>query len=241
MTDYNSPVRCMVAIVDRGRGERVAALCRARRAPLQMVLLGHGTASAEVMDYLGLDEPEKDVVLGLVPGPLARPLLDELSAALDFSRPGRGIAFTMPLSGISAAANPCTVEGGARTEINVEKEASPMAEDSRFELIISVVEHGLSGDVMDAARKVGAGGGTVVRARGLGGEEAQRFLHITIQPEKELVLILALAAQKQAIMKAICGEVFARTGERGIAFSLPASDVIGLHLSRLTGADGAAE
>ena len=29
-------------------------------------MLGHGTASAEVMDYLGLDEPEKDIVLSLV-------------------------------------------------------------------------------------------------------------------------------------------------------------------------------
>ena len=58
MTDFISPVRCMVTIVDRGKGDRVVDLCRARHVAVQLVMLGHGTASAEVMDYLGLDEPE---------------------------------------------------------------------------------------------------------------------------------------------------------------------------------------
>ena len=78
-------------------------------------------------------------------------------------------------------------------------------------------------------------GGTVARARGLSSEEAEKFLHITIQPEKDVVLILTAAAQKQSIMKAICNEAFARTGERGIAFSVPVSDVTGLDLARLAG------
>ena len=75
MTDFISPVRCMVTIVDRGKGDRVVDLCRARHVAVQLVMLGHGTASAEVMDYLGLDEPEKDIVLSLVPGALVAPLL----------------------------------------------------------------------------------------------------------------------------------------------------------------------
>lgn len=235
MTDFHSPVRCLAVIVDRGRGEQAARLCRARRASVRLVLLGHGTASAELMDYLGLDEPEKELVLCLVPDTLVAPLLSELSAELGFSRPGRGIAFTLPLSGISAAANDLTDAGAARAGIPMEREDLSMADTNRFELIVCVAEHGMSGEVMDAARAVGATGGTVLRARGLGGEEAERFLNITIRPEKEVVLILAAAAQKQAIMKAVCAEVFSRTGERGIAFSLPVSDVTGLNLARLTG------
>ena len=79
MTDFISPVRCMVTIVDRGKGDRVVDLCRARHVAVQLVMLGHGTASAEVMDYLGLDEPEKDIVLSLVPGALVAPLLADLT------------------------------------------------------------------------------------------------------------------------------------------------------------------
>ena len=226
MTDFISPVRCMVTIVDRGKGDRVVDLCRARHVAVQLVMLGHGTASAEVMDYLGLDEPEKDIVLSLVPGALVAPLLADLTLALGFSRPGKGIAFTVPLSGISAAANRQTDGGRVRAEINVEREVPPMTENNQFELIISV---------MAAAKTAGARGGTVARARGLSSEEAEKFLHITIQPEKDVVLILTAAAQKQSIMKAICNEAFARTGERGIAFSVPVSDVTGLDLARLAG------
>ena len=184
MTDFISPVRCMVTIVDRGKGDRVVDLCRARHVAVQLVMLGHGTASAEVMDYLGLDEPEKDIVLSLVPGALVAPLLADLTLALGFSRPGKGIAFTVPLSGISAAANRQTDGGRVRAEINVEREVPPMTENNQFELIISVVEHGMADDVMAAAKTAGARGGTVARARGLSSEEAEKFLHITIQPEK---------------------------------------------------------
>ena len=111
-----------------------------------------------------------------------------------------------------------------------------MTENNQFELIISVVEHGMADDVMAAAKTAGARGGTVARARGLSSEEAEKFLHITIQPEKDVVLILTAAAQKQSIMKAICNEAFARTAKRrGIAFSVPVSDVTGLDLARLAG------
>ena len=155
MTDFISPVRCMVTIVDRGKGDRVVDLCRARHVAVQLVMLGHGTASAEVMDYLGLDEPEKDIVLSLVPGALVAPLLADLTLALGFSRPGKGIAFTVPLSGISAAANRQTDGGRVRAEINVEREVPPMTENNQFELIISVVEHGMADDVMAAAKTAG--------------------------------------------------------------------------------------
>lgn len=235
MKNYRSPVCCLVTIVERGKGTLAAQLCRLHRGSLLLAALGHGTASAEIMDLLGLDEPEKDVIFCLMADSAIPMLMAELSAALGLGMPGRGIAFTIPLSGISAAANGLMDGGALRAALNREREDPLMADANRFELIYCVAERGTSEEVMAAARTAGAGGGTVLRARGLGGEEAQKFLHITIQPEKELVLILTAAAQKQAIMKAICNDVFARTGERGIAFSVPVNDVTGLNLSRLTG------
>lgn len=235
MKDYRSPVCFLVTIVDRGKGALAAHLCRSHHGHMPLVALGHGTASAEIMDLLGLDEPEKDLVVCPMADSAVPMLMVELTAALGLGMPGHGIAFTIPLSGISAAANGLTDGGTLHAAINREREEPFMAEKNRFELIFCVAERGMSEEVMAAARTAGASGGTVLRARGLGGEEAQQFLHITIQPEKEIVLILALATQKQAIMKAICSEVFARTGERGIAFSVPVNDVTGLNLARLTG------
>ena len=100
---------------------------------------------------------------------------------------------------------------------------------SHHELIVVIAEHGFAADVMDTARGAGARGGTVVRGRSLAAEEAQKFLHITIQPEKDMVLILVPAAGRQPVMKAICAEG-AGIGH-ALAFSLPVSDVTGLSLA----------
>ena len=63
----------------------------------------------------------------------------------------------------------------------------------------------------------------------LAAEEAQKFLHITIQPEKDVVLILVPAAGRQPVMKAICAE--GAGAGHALAFSLPVSDVTGLSLA----------
>lgn len=96
------------------------------------------------------------------------------------------------------------------------------------DLIIAIVNNGYADTVMDAARPAGARGGTVVHARGAGIKEAEKFFGITIQPEKEMVLILTRHDQKRAIMEAICKEVGLTTDAHGIVFSLPAEDVMGV-------------
>ena len=225
MNQAPSSICCLFAVVDRGKGEAVSAELRRRRILTQLVLLGHGTASAEVMDLLGLDEPEKDVVLALLPGD-AGEVLAALTDQLELYRPGRGIAFTIGLCSISALAHQ-RIAAAAAAETPSHKEERPMR--SQHELIVVIAEHGFAADVMDAARAAGARGGTVVRGRSLAAEEAQKFLHITIQPEKDVVLILVPAAGRQPVMKAICAEG-AGIGH-ALAFSLPVSDVTGLSLA----------
>lgn len=222
MNQVPSSVHCLVAIVDRGKSEAVAEELRRRHILTQLVLLGHGTASAEVMDLLGLDEPEKDVVLALLPGDSGR-VLSALTERLELYRPGRGIAFTIDLCSISALAHQRIAAAAAET--TAQKEEQTMR--SQHELIVVITEHGFAADVMDTARGAGARGGTVVRGRSLAAEEAQKFLHITIQPEKDVVLILVPAAGRQPVMKAIC----AQGAGHPLAFSLPVSDVTGLSLA----------
>ena len=225
MNQVPSSVHCLVAIVDRGKSEAVAEELRRRHILTQLVLLGHGTASAEVMDLLGLDEPEKDVVLALLPGD-AGEVLAALTDRLELYRPGRGIAFTIDLCSISALAHQ-RIAAAAADQTPSQEEDRPMR--SQHELIVVITEHGFAADVMDTARGAGARGGTVVRGRSLAAEEAQKFLHITIQPEKDVVLILVPAAGRQPVMKAICAEG-AGIGH-ALAFSLPVSDVTGLSLA----------
>ena len=81
---------------------------------------------------------------------------------------------------------------------------------------------------VDAARAVGARGGTVIQARGAGSHEAEKFFGISIQPEKEIVLILTTIETKKSIMKAVCQSAGLKTPGRGLTFSLPVDDVMGM-------------
>ena len=58
------------------------------------------------------------------------------------------------------------------------------------EVIFCIVNAGYSDTAMDAAKKFGARGGTVIHARGTASSEAEKLFHITIQPEKEVVMII---------------------------------------------------
>lgn len=90
-----------------------------------------------------------------------------------------------------------------------------------FELIVCIVNAGFSQNVMEAARAAGARGGTIVRGRGSANPEAEEFFNITIQPDKEIVLILVKASIKDTVLKAVYKNSGLPTEGQGIAFSLP--------------------
>ena len=100
--------------------------------------------------------------------------------------------------------------------------------ERKYEVIITVVNDGFADLVMDAAKSHGARGGTVMRARGSGIHEAEKFFGIEIQPEKDFVLTLVKKEHKNEIMKAILNEAGLKTPGKGICFSIPVDDVEGI-------------
>ncbi|MBQ9081012.1 MAG: P-II family nitrogen regulator [Clostridia bacterium] len=96
------------------------------------------------------------------------------------------------------------------------------------EMICCIVNTGFSDVVMEAAKQFGARGGTVVHARGTANKEAETFFRITIQPEKEMVMILVPSEIKDDILHALYKAVGLNTPGQGIAFSLPVDQVVGL-------------
>ena len=100
--------------------------------------------------------------------------------------------------------------------------------DNQYEAIFCIVNTGHSDTVMDAARACGAGGGTVINARGTASKEAEKLFDISIHPEKEIVMILVEKSLKNNILHALYKAVGLNTPGQGIAFSVPVEDVIGL-------------
>ena len=96
------------------------------------------------------------------------------------------------------------------------------------EMIVCIVNNGFSEAVMDAAKAAGARGGTVINARGTADKEAEKFFNISIQPEKEMVLILVKSEIRDTVLHALYKGAGLGTPAQGIAFAAPVDAVVGL-------------
>ena len=98
----------------------------------------------------------------------------------------------------------------------------------KHEAIFCIVNAGYSEAVMDTAKAFGAGGGTVIHARGTANSEAEKLYEITVQPEKEIVMILVSTDIKDDILTALYRSVGLNSPGQGIAFSMPVDAAVGL-------------
>lgn len=97
-----------------------------------------------------------------------------------------------------------------------------------YELIMCIVNAGFSETVMEAAKDKGARGGTILHARGTANKSAEAFFNITIQPDKEIVMILVPNAIRDDVMHALYQQAGLKTAGQGIAFALPVTNTVGL-------------
>lgn len=97
-----------------------------------------------------------------------------------------------------------------------------------YQLIITIINSGFAGEVMNVAREAGAKGGTVVHARGTGSKSMEKKYGIVISPDKEMILILAHSDNVDAILTAINTEAGVGSKMKGISFALPVEHVNGM-------------
>ena len=210
-------------IVPPKLSQKAEKVFRALNAPEQYFVFAKGTANSTIVDMLGLGEPDKTVTIVPLQRDLAHKAVTALQNELYLGAPNTGIAFTLPLNGGSLGILQLLSQAAPQEE---KQEETSMNTD--HSLILAFVNQGYSEEVMSAARKAGAGGGTVFHTRRVESDEAAAFWGISIQEEREIVLILAKKEQKKAIMEAISESCGAKTDAHGVVISLPVDEVAGL-------------
>ena len=99
---------------------------------------------------------------------------------------------------------------------------------SEHEVIFAIVNSGFAEDVMEVAREEGVRGGTILNARGVVREDAAAFFGITLHADKEILMMVVEKSLRDKVLNAIYKEMGMAKKAKGIAFSLPVSDVAGL-------------
>ena len=214
----------LMSITDRERAEDMAALYRDAGLNLVTTMMGRGTATPQQLALYGLSRTEKAVTGAVVGTDTMKQLFRTAKRKLFIDIPGNGLMLAVPLKSVSSGRTLAylTDSGKAATGGGV----PTMNFD--YELIVVILNEGHSDMVMDAARSAGAGGGTVLHAKGTGAIGAERFFGVSLANEKDVIYIVAGSREKAAIMNAINKDAGPSTAAGAISFSLPVSDVAGL-------------
>lgn len=209
----------IITVTDRYNSEAYSAWFRAQGIPLVLTLLGRGTATMEILDYLSLEATEKSVLLCVAAH--SPRLVHRAARELWLDVPGRGILMTVPLASIGGNATKDYLLQQEEVEESMEKELT-------HQLVVVITNQGHTDQVMEAARAAGATGGTALHAKGTGTELARKFFGVSIAEEKEIILILTGEETRKDIMQAIIRKAGMQTEAQSLVFSLPVSDLAGL-------------
>lgn len=221
-----TPLTLLISIVDRGNDKGILRILNEHGIKLYWCSLGCGTAHSEIMDYLGLDEPEKDIISCVVDSSLAKGIMHDINDRMKLNRRGAGILFTVPTAAINSDASEFIKTANNDNESEVKK----MNNEQEYKLVINVVSRGLSDIVMKAAVSVGATGGTIMRSRGVGPDDVTNGVkRMFFQPEKELVLLVVKKEIATSVMEAVCKRINDEANERVISFALPIESTVGIY------------
>ena len=223
-------------ILDWKQVQLVTDILEEEKVRFYFVTKGMGTANSEMLSLLGIGANDKAIITCLEQTVLAPILMKEVRKKLNQARPGAGIAFTIPLSAIN---DPILLIFKQSIFKNIKipdishsagNEGENMAKEYSHDLIVAVANYGYTDELMNTAREAGAAGGTVLHARGTAHQGAVKFFGVSVQDEKEIVLILAAQDKKVDIMQAVCDAHGLNSKTQAIVFSLPVDSVLGLNL-----------
>ncbi|WP_147803099.1 P-II family nitrogen regulator [Alkalicoccus halolimnae] len=218
--------KLLVTIVKKGRAKKVMKAAKDAGSEGGTIMLGTGVGIHEKKQIFGIDAiHEKELILTLIPEDILADVVKEVSEAAKLNEPGKGIGFIIDIKK--------TIGISHMEYEEIEKEDLDMMTDDvthkGFDLIITIVNKGESGKVIDASNRGGAEGGTVMSGRGSGIHEKAKLFSIQIEPEKDVVLTLIKRSQTRDVLKAIEEDVKINEPGKGISFVLPVEETVGIH------------
>ena len=185
--------KMLFAIVNKGEAGKVMDAIRSRGAWGGTVLNAHGTAPTSILSMLGLGDSKKEILLSMLNDRIEKDCVDSL----------KGIK----CKGVVALLG--------------EKGENDMKED--LVMIQVICENGYADDIMDAARKQGAKGGTVIKGHGTARADDTKFFGYPITAEKEVLVIIEEKTKAEKIIDAIDSLPFLKQKGKAVIFSLPVS------------------
>jgi len=220
--------KLIITIVKKEKAKKIVQATKKAGAKGGTTLLGNGFRADEKMRFMGIPvEREREVILTLVDDDIYPNVLDAIITTAKLNQQKQGIAFVLNTKNVTGICHMLGID----MEVDSDKEASITMNEEKilYDLIITIVNKGDSEKVVDASKKAGAEGGTIINGRGTGIHEQAKLFNILIEPEKEVVLTLITRDKTEAVLDAINIGAELNTPGKGIAFVLEVEKTVGIN------------
>lgn len=216
--------KLFICVVGRHSGEKVIQTAKNAGALGGTIIHGHVAAENRVLQALSLSEIHQDVVFIAMSQETSAVIeaVRDTAAKIPGKHGGVGVLLDVPSILVRKFSKQAKDYQGV-----FEKRSLPMESD--YTLVCAIVNSGCGNELMLAARKAGAEGGTIIKARGTGTEEDVKFFNIVLVPEKEMLLIVAKKKMTESITAALGKVAGISKPSAGIVFNLPVECFYRLH------------
>ena len=205
----------IISIVPHDKGEKLTKAAVDAGCGGGSVMMGRALAKSNFGAILGTGETTKDLIFMVVEGQKKFAIMNAIYESTQNEKTNFGEIFTLDVDSL--------LKAGANSEGEEKMSENENKETSR-DMITVIVNKGYADDVMFAARKAGATGGTVINARGTAREDDEKFFGVHIVPEKDMLVIVVEHDKKEAVLSAIKEVKCLKEPGMGIAFSSPVTD-----------------
>ena len=186
--------KLIVTIVPQYSGELITNTARDTGCPGGTVLMGTETSANGLVQLLGFGDAPKDITYNLTQSTKAPAIISAIKDVTGKKKKNFGLLFSIEVDDF--------IKAGDEKPASLEKGEKKMT-DNNYEMINVIVNKGYAEDAMAAARKAGAGGGTIIQAHGTAKEGDAKFFGSEIVPEKDMLVILVPKDKKEAIVNAV--------------------------------------
>ena len=208
----------VICVVNSGQGSKVLKIAKWQGVTGGTIFMGTGLVHNRLLEFLDLDDIRREIVLMVADSGIAGKTAEELDREMVFRKPNHGIVFTVPITCLYGT-QICGIK-----DFNENK----VVANALYSAIFTVVERGLGEDVVDASKEAGAKGATIIHARGSGIHEKEMLFAMQIEPEKDVVLILAKNEMCEDIISSIRNRLNIDEPGTGIIFTLGVGKAYGL-------------
>ncbi len=188
--------KLIVSIVPHDSGELITSAAASKGAGGGTIIMARGTAQSNIIQLLGLGDTSKDIAYVIVDDSIYEDVRSEIILRTENKKKSFGVLFSVDLGEFIKA-------GDAESKAATLAAGGNMANEDSYQMINVIVNKGYADDAMAAARKAGAGGGTIMSARGTAKEGDAKFLGMEIVPEKDLLMIVVPTEKAPQIVQAI--------------------------------------